>query len=425
MMKITRKYIVLIAISVVFIAFQLYLKSYISRQPEYREIMVSNPFNTLPPSEYLGTYVSTVALGGFKPLLVDYLWMKQDKLQEDKQFEEIVLLLGIIARLQPHFTEVWSFNSYHMIYNIAAQENTPQARWYWVKSGIEYIKEGMRYNPDNIILTQWLAFFYYHRIPQDIYFMQQVESLEGIDSYEVASKWYQKAIELCNKQNMPGSAEMFMTMYFACRFRHSFELAKKSRFDEALKELEYLYASIDNMAERARLKDLISVIRYDKDVSRIEMNNPDFISKNSLLLEQYGDIINKNIGYDFMPINARVESVLGRYIKYAYRLMDNGKYNEAAGLMKSLRSESDKIVPKLDSHPARWYYRSLSERFEGLEGLINAESYFRKEGVKDFRTDKRGTELKSLYEEYLRKYSLHWLLGDEKKRFNNLMGEPR
>src|SRR3989339_77689 len=136
-MRITGKYIIPAVVVAIFIVFQLSLKSCISRQPEYREIIGSNPFNTLPPTEYLGTYVSTVALGGFKPLLVDYLWMKQDKLQEDKQFEEIVLLLGIIARLQPHFTEVWSFNSYHMIYNIAAQENTPQARWYWVKSGIE------------------------------------------------------------------------------------------------------------------------------------------------------------------------------------------------------------------------------------------------------------------------------------------------
>ena len=422
-MRITGKYIIPAVVVAIFIVFQLSLKSCISRQPEYREIIGSNPFNTLPPTEYLGTYVSTVALGGFKPLLVDYLWMKQAKLQEDKQFEEIVLLLNIIARLQPRFTEVWSFNSYHMVYNIAAQENTPQARWYWVRNGIEYIKEGMRYNPDNVILTQWLAFFYYHRIPQDEYFMQQVESSEGIDSYEVASKWYQKAIDLCNKQDMKGSAEIYGIMYFACRYRHSFELMKKGRFDEAIGELKYLLGHTRDIMETERLQDLIKVVQYEKAAGEIRVDSAGFTSANASLVEKYGDIINRHIGYDFMPINSRVEFILSRHIKHAFYLIDNGKYSEAAGAIKLLSNEAGKIAPKLDTHPARWYYLNILERFEKLEGLINAEVYFRKEGVKDFKTDRRVTELKSLYEEYIRKYSSRWLLWYEKERFKNLMGE--
>mgnify|MGYP001601838962 CR=1 FL=1 len=420
-----KKYIVLAAVIIIFITLQLFLKSHIAKQPEYREIMVTNPFNTLPPAEYLGTYVSTVALGGFKPLLVDYLWMKQDKLQEDKQFEEIVLLLSIIARLQPRFTEVWSFNAYHLIFNIAAQENTPQAKWHWVKSGLDYIKEGMRFNPDNAHLTQWLAFFYYQRIPQDGYFMEQVESAEGTDSYDVAGKWYRKAIDICLDKNQPGQAEMYAVMYFACRFRHSFELAKKNRFDEAIKELEHLTTYARDIMEVERFKDLIKVMRHDKEVSRVEMNSPDFISANSSLLEQYGNIINKNVGYDFLPINARVESILRRYIKYAYYLIDNGKYSEASGVIKLLCDETNKIVPKLDNHPAGWYYLTLSERFGQLQSMVDAECYLKAQGVKDFKTDRRGIELQSLYEEYIRKYSSPWQLADEKERLNNLMGEPR
>jgi tetratricopeptide (TPR) repeat protein len=420
-----KKYIVHLAVIVVFITLQLFLKSYIAKQPEYREIMVANPFNTLPPAEYLGTYVSTIALGGFKPLLVDYLWMKQDKLQEDKQFEEIVLLLSIIARLQPRFTEVWSFNAYHMIYNIAAQENTPEAKWHWVKSGMDYIKEGMRFNPDNVELTQWLAFFYYHRIPQDAYFMQQVESAEGTDTYEVASRWYWKAIDICKEKNLPGTAELYGVMFFACRFRHSFELAKKNRFDEAIKELEVLTTATRGTMEIERMKDLISVLQYDKEVSLVEMNSPDYISRNLFLLEQYGNTVNRHVGYDFTPINARVELILRRYIKYAYHLIDSGKYDEASEVIKLLRQAANKIAPKLDNHPARWYYLTLSERFEQLEGMVDAECSLKAQGVKDFRTDRRGMELKTLYEEYIGKYSSHWLLGDEKERFNNLMGEPR
>ncbi|MEW6026468.1 MAG: hypothetical protein AB1599_04145 [Planctomycetota bacterium] len=447
-----KKYIVLVVVVIAFVALQLFLKSYISEQKEYREIMVSNPFNTLPPTEYLGTYVATVALGGFKPLLVDYLWMKQDKLQEDKQFEEIVLLLNIIARLQPRFTDVWSFNAYHMIYNISAQEGAPQQKWHWVRNGIDYIKEGMRHNPDNIMLTQWLALFYYHRVPQEPYFMQQVEQAEGTDSYEVASRWYQKTIELCRKENLPGYAEIYTTMYNACRFRHSFELMKKSRFDEAITELETLAGSHRDIMEIERLKDLIEVVRYDKEMSQVRLESPDFVSADGSLVEKYGEIINKHIGYDFMPINARVELIFSRFIRRVYLLTDQGNYKAASEQIRRLRILNDKISPKLDSHPFRWYYRTLSERFGQLQDLVDAECYLRAQGVSDFKADQRGlepvwdpasgeahpegrriselrrdrvSELKLLYEEYIRKYGSRWLdakwsLAEEKGRFDRL-----
>jgi len=217
-------------------------------------------------------------------------------------------------------------------------------------------------------------------------------------------------------------------MLFACRFRHSFELAKKNRFDEAIKELELLATATREIMEIERMKDLISVLKYDKDISQIEMNSPDYIARNSLLLEQYGNTVNRHVGYDFMPINARVEFILRRYIKYAYYLIDSGKYDEASEVIKLLREVTNKIMPKLDSHPAHWYYRSLLERFESLEGLINAESYLRKEGVKDFKTERSGIgpakdrvqELKTLYEEYIGRYSSRWLLTQERQRFEQL-----
>lgn len=422
-MKLNRKYFILPALVMVFIASQLFLKDRIARQPEYREIMASNPFQTLPPAEYLSTYVSTLALGGFKPLLVDYLWMKLDKLQADKQFEEIRLLLSIIARLQPRLPAVWSFNAYHMIYNIAAQENTPQARWDWVRSGMDYIKEGMLYNPESPDLVQWLAFFYYHRISQEAYFIRQVESAEGTDHYDLAGKWYQKAIELYHNQNKPDEAALYGVMYLACRFRHSFELLKKGRFEPAVDELSQLESSALDPVEKARLSELISVLKYDREVSGLDVRHPDFIPAHSALLERYARIIDNHLGYDFKPINGRVENILVRYIGHIYRLIDNSGYNDASGTAGLLRIETDKTTPKLDSHPARWYYLTLIQRFEKLEILINAEAYLRKEGIRDFNADVRGRELIALYEDYLRKYSAYWLMEHEQNRMQKLMGK--
>ncbi|MFH0888548.1 MAG: hypothetical protein V1871_05000 [Planctomycetota bacterium] len=418
-MRTIRKYIVIIIVIISFFASQFLLKSRIYVQPEYREIITSNPFSTLPPIDYLGTYIASVAIGGFKPLLVDYLWIKQDRLQKDKQFEEIRLLLSIIARLQPRFVEVWSFNAYNMIYNISSQEKTAEAKWYWVKSGIDYIKEGMKHNPQNPALIQWLAFFYYHRIPQEIYFMQQVESTEGLDTYEVAAKWYQTTIQLCKEKKSFQLATSYEYMYFGCRFLHAFELLRKNRFDDAIKELEYVMTSTPDKAEADRVKNLIEVLKYDKEISQIQIETPDFISKNSSLLEQYNSLVNKHIGFDFNPINARIEVILNRYIKNCYYLIGNGQYNEANEQIKLLLAEITKITPKLDLHPSRWYFLNLLERFEKLQNLINTECYLKAQNI----NDQRWEELKSLYEQYIRKYSYRWLLLDEKEKLNNLMSK--
>lgn len=418
-MRTIRKYIIIIIVIISFFASQFLLKSRIYVQPEYREIITSNPFSTLPPIDYLGTYIASVVIGGFKPLLVDYLWIKQAKLQKDKQFEEIRLLLSIIARLQPRFVEVWSFNAYNMIYNICSQEKTAEAKWYWVKSGIDYIKEGMKHNPENPDLIQWLAFFYYHRIPQEIYFMQQVESTEGLDTYEVAAKWFQTTIQLYKEKKSFQKATSCEYMYFGCRFLHAFELIRKNRFDDAIKELEYVMIATPDKTEVGRVKDLIEVLKYDKEISQIQIGTPDFISKNSSLLEQYNNLINNHIGFDFNPINARIEVVFDRYIKNCYYLIDHGQYNEANEQIKLLLAETTKITPKLDLHPSRWYFLNLLERFEKLRDLINIECYLKAQNI----NDQRWEELKSLYEQYIRKYSYRWLLEDEKERFNNLLSK--
>jgi hypothetical protein len=411
-----KKYFIIIILVFSFFISQFLVKSCIYSQSEYHEIITSNPFSTLPPIDYLGTYIASVAIGGFKPLLVDYLWIKQARLEKDKQFEEVRLLLSIIARLQPRFAEVWSFNAYNMIYNISSQEKTTEAKWYWVKSGIDYIQEGMKHNPNNPALTQWLAFFYYHRIPQEIYFMQQIESIEGHDTYEIASQWYQTTIQLYKEKELSQLVTSYEYLYFGCRFLHAFELIRKNRFDDTLKELEYIMMSTPDKAEVDRMKNLIKIIKVDKEINQIPVDAPDFINKNSYLLEKYNNLINSQIGFDFNPINARVEVLLNRYIKKSYYLIDNGQYKEASELIKLLLLETTKITPKLDLHPSQWYFLNILERFEKLRTLVSTECDLRSQSI----NDQRWEELKLLYEQYFRKYSSRWLLSDEKERFNKI-----
>ncbi len=417
-----KKYIIIVIVGL--LLSQVVVKHWVSSQKEYQEMLSSNPFTTLPSADYLGTYIASLLLSGFKPLLVDYLWIKQDKLQQEKQFEEIRLLLSIIARLQPRFVEVWSFNAYNMVYNISHQQKLPEMRWDWVKAGLDYIREGMKHNPGSAHLAHWTGLFYYDRIAQEPYLMQQVETEQGQTTYEIASSWYQTTIDLYRAKGMDLYGRMYLPMYFGCRFLHAFELVKKNKFDEAIQELENLLNyKKDDALEQERLKDLIEVFRYNKEISRITPDSPQYFTKNSLLLDKYREISFKHIGYDFRPINERVEFILNKYLNYTYYLIDQKEYDKAAKQMEILLNKTNNFIPELDTHPIKVYYQHLLERYSELQTLIHMECYLRSQGMVDIKRATVGGELKSLYEQYIRKnqkYYFKWLLLEERERFNKL-----
>lgn len=414
--------IIIIIIVLVFLTVQFLLKEQISLQPEHKEIITANPFNTLPPTEYLSSYLTTVALGGFKPLLVDYLWIKQTKLMEDKQFDQIRVLLGIIAVLQPRFVEAWTFNSYNIIYNISTQEKTDEAKWRWVENGLNYIQEGMRYNPDNPVLMLYLALFYYHRIPQDRYFMKMVEFKESKDTYEVASQWYIKAAEVYNKERMFEMGNRYENMYLACRFLHAYELVWKHRYDDAIKELEFINSITLDTVEIARLKDLIELLKYEKQLGKFDFSDNDFNAKTSALLEQYKNLINKHIGFDFRPITEHIENMFNRYIKYSYDLISRGEYDKAQEQIKLLLTEAEEMIPSSDKHPLFWTFTAHFKRFNELTGLINKEIDLREQGVIGNRNNKEYRDIREAYRKYLSKYS-RWVHQDEKDRLKNIFPE--
>ena len=70
--------------------------------------LVSNePLENAPPS----LAFATVAMGAFRGLVVDILWMRADKLKEEGQFFDAKQLAEWITVLQPRFATVWDFHA--------------------------------------------------------------------------------------------------------------------------------------------------------------------------------------------------------------------------------------------------------------------------------------------------------------------------
>ena len=108
---------------------------------------------------------TTVALGGFRGLISDALWIRANDLQDDDKFFEMAQLADWITKLEPHFVQVWIVQAWNMAYNISVKFKDYADRWRWVEQGIELLRDqGLRYNPNETLLYRELSWFFQHKM---------------------------------------------------------------------------------------------------------------------------------------------------------------------------------------------------------------------------------------------------------------------
>ena len=115
---------------------------------------------------------TTVALGGFRGLISNYLWLRADDLQQEDKYFEAAQLASWITDLEPRLPVVWVFQAWNMAYNISVKfkENAPgdySDRWRWVNNGIELLRDkGLLYNPNDPLIYFQLGQFFGHKMGQ-------------------------------------------------------------------------------------------------------------------------------------------------------------------------------------------------------------------------------------------------------------------
>ena len=135
----------------------------INAQRSEMKLVMNEPLENAPPS----LAFATVALGAFRGLVVDVLWIRADQLKEEGKFFDARQLAEWITLLQPRFAAVWNFHAWNMAYNIsvAIPASRPQERWQWVKNGFELLRDkGIEKNPRSLQLYRELAWIYQHKI---------------------------------------------------------------------------------------------------------------------------------------------------------------------------------------------------------------------------------------------------------------------
>lgn len=113
-----------------------------------------------PPEVALG-----VALGAFRGIFVNFLWIRANDMKQDGRFFELIQLSEAITRLQPRFPRVWVFHAWNLAYNVSVSTQTREERWNWVEAGINLLRQrGIPANPNDLLLHKELAWIFLHKI---------------------------------------------------------------------------------------------------------------------------------------------------------------------------------------------------------------------------------------------------------------------
>jgi len=113
--------------------------------------------------------LTTQALGGFRGLIANALWIRGNDLQLEGKYFEMVQLAHWISLLQPHFVQVWIVQAWNMGYNISVAFSDYGDRWRWVRHAIELLRdEALRYNPDEALIYRELAWHFQHKMGMNL-----------------------------------------------------------------------------------------------------------------------------------------------------------------------------------------------------------------------------------------------------------------
>ncbi len=128
---------------------------------EKHELRYTGQIRNAPPL----VAFTTMAMGSFRGLLADLLWLRAASLQDQGNYFEMVQLASWITKLQPRFSGATAYLAWNMAYNISVTCSEFEDRWRWINRGIELIRdEALEYNPSDPMLYKELGWIYQHKI---------------------------------------------------------------------------------------------------------------------------------------------------------------------------------------------------------------------------------------------------------------------
>ena len=89
---------------------------------------------------------------GMKGIAANLLWERANRYKRDSDWDNLTATLNQISKLQPNFISVWQFQGWNLAYNVSVEFDDYRSRYHWVTRGIDFLRDGIRYNTDEPVL---------------------------------------------------------------------------------------------------------------------------------------------------------------------------------------------------------------------------------------------------------------------------------
>ena len=87
-----------------------------------------------------------LVLLGMRGVAVNLLRMQLDTQKDQKQWAQMRATTESVILLQPHYIQVWRYLGWNLAYNVSAEWDAVEDRYFWVKEGTKFLMQGAERN---------------------------------------------------------------------------------------------------------------------------------------------------------------------------------------------------------------------------------------------------------------------------------------
>ena len=111
---------------------------------------------------------TTVALGSFRGFIANLLFLRSQRMQDERRYYEVHQLAKWIRNLQPKFTGAIAFMAWNMSYNISVTFDTPEERWVWVQKGLHMYLDAIKNHSGDPKLYWEFGWLFQHKMGMNL-----------------------------------------------------------------------------------------------------------------------------------------------------------------------------------------------------------------------------------------------------------------
>lgn len=230
---------------------------------------------------------------GMRGIAVSLLWNKANEFKKKEDWSNFRATLAQLARLQPYFISFWRYQAWNLSYNVSVELDDVRDRFYYVKRGIEFLKEGKKYNRDNHYLLGDLGWFIGNKIGRadehieyrrlfksDDDFHPEDRRLKMRDNWLVSKYWYHRAVfTIDDKRRSLGNRNptTFFDKPAMAQINYSMAIEEEGTFGDTARaawaegEREWKdYGNREMLSTQGTIIQLASYDRWKKDTEDIK-----------------------------------------------------------------------------------------------------------------------------------------------------------